>query len=204
MLSARSPSPRHGSGERSRGQGGFTLNEALIMLAIFAMVLVIALPNWMRAQTKARANDAMRGVEDTFNFARTEALKRHSPVVLNVNVAGRSFSAFEDWDPTNQDVGSNDNGVRDGAELVILTRSLDTALEFTADPQGGTPLSTVVYSSDGSNRGHIGGDSVYFTDVKNNIFRLHVNPVTGSSRVEKWIASNTSWSPRREVWQWSY
>jgi Tfp pilus assembly protein FimT len=204
MMSAQSPSQKYGSGKRSRGQGGFTLNEALIMLAIFAMVMIIALPNWMRAQTKARANDGMRGVENAFSLARTEALRRHSPVVLDVNVAGRLFTAFEDWDPNNQDVGTNGNGTQDGAELLILSRELDNALDFVADPEGGSVLTSMTYGSDGAHAAHSGGTALFFTDIKANVFRLNVNPVTGSTRVEKWIASTSSWSPRREAWEWNY
>jgi hypothetical protein len=117
-------------------------------------------------------------------------------------VFGSTLTVFEDWD------GATSNGVFDSpGDPLIMVKDVDQTLAFAGStPKGdGDPkslLATVVYSSDGSLSFPAGGGAAYVQDGKGNIFRIRVNAVTGASRTEKFNGS--TWSARREEWQWKY
>jgi Tfp pilus assembly protein FimT len=190
--------------QRLGRQRGFTLAEILVMLLVLALISVITVANMHRALVKSRTNRGLRSISSAVDFARTEALKRHSPVGV---VFGQSMVVFEDWD------GAASNGVYDNpGDPLISTWDVDAILTFgtgpASDTDSKTVLNTVVYESDGALGGPAGGGAAYVTDIRGNDFRVRVNPVTGASRTEMWTKepdTNTwYWSARRETWQWKY
>jgi type IV fimbrial biogenesis protein FimT len=190
--------------QRLGRQRGFTLVEILVMLVVLAIVSIITVANMQRAMTKSRTNRGLRSINSAVDFARAEALKRHSPVGV---VFGQSMLVFEDWD------GAASNGVFDNpGDPLISTWNVDETLAFgtapAADSDTKTVLTTVVYESDGALGGPTGGGAAYLTDIKGNTFRVRVNPVTGASRTEMWTLDDSTstwiWSARRETWKWKY
>jgi prepilin-type N-terminal cleavage/methylation domain-containing protein len=186
--------------ERLGRQRGFTLVEILVTLVVLALISVITVANMHRAMVKSRTNRGLRSVNSAVDFARTEALKRHSPVGV---VFGQSMVVFEDWD------GAASNGVFDNpGDPLISTWNVDETLTFgtapATDSDTKTVLTTVVYESDGALGGPAGGGAAYLTDIKGNIFRVRVNPITGASRTEMWDSDDSKWSARRETWKWKY
>ena len=208
----RSSHHKNGSG----GERGMTLVEIIIVLAILGMIAVIAVPNLFRFRVRARAIEALRGLVGIVEFARAEALKRHSVVTVHFNDEMKQFTVFEDW--TTDTAGTNDNGLYDAGEAVLMTRLLSEGLDPEANPSTdvsvfdltsgsevcGTDCYHVAsYGSGGALSGAGGGGGLYFTDMPGNHFRLSINTVTGAARTEKWI-SGSDWSARREDWVWKY
>jgi general secretion pathway protein H len=72
-------------------QGGFTLIEMIVVLAILGLVagLVLTRPSWRNRRLDAEA--AVRTLTDTLRLARAQALARDHAV--SVEVAAQSFAA---------------------------------------------------------------------------------------------------------------
>ena len=201
--------PEELSARTRRKQTGFTLLEAVLVLAIVGLTALVALPMLHRTKVKSGSNQALRAVNSLLDQARAEALKRHSPVAIIISTSDRTFQVFEDWDPANAEVATNGNGKLDGAELVTDSLTLDGALRY-AHPSGGPVIEFAVnsdsdrylaYRADGSLM-TVGG-SLQYADSWNNFFRVRVNASTGAARTEKWLGG-TKWTPRREQWVWKY
>lgn len=191
------------------GSAGFTLVEALVMLAIIGIAAAFAIPNLHRAKIKTETTQAIFGVAGLLDLARSEAVRRHSPVVLTYTPGGLAsdgmFHVFEDWDPNNDNAAvSNGNNIFDGSEDSIRRVPLGSALKATNAPAGDTStlpnLTTVVFRSDGALR-TIGGVA-HFVDDLGNTFRIRVNDVTGMTRVEMWIGDR--WSNNKRDWNWEF
>jgi len=205
MCGLASPLPGSRWSSRLSRERGFTLIEAIVVVVIVGLTVVIALPNLQRAKIRSRTAGAVRIVSNLLDRTRSEALKRRSPVVLTFDAGNRLFTVFEDWDPGNATVATNGNGTLDANEDLIDELLLDRELSWVSAPTGdSSPLpqwTSVVYGPDGALQG--AGGAAYLEDTKGNTFRIRVNAVTGSTRLEKWLGGS-DWTPRREEWKWYY
>ncbi len=61
---------------------GFTLIEAMVVIAVLGILLVVALPGMQKVIAKQRMRSASYDVMSDITLARSEALKRGSTVVL--------------------------------------------------------------------------------------------------------------------------
>ena len=180
----------------SIGDQGFTMTEILIVVALMGLAAAIALPNFQRAQVQAQADKEMRSVRSLYDFARSEAIKRHGEVTVTPD-----SDSDGTVDPGEREIRVEDSG---GAELRSYTlRSHfvmnDMPTAFTPIPPDETALVDFVYTADGSLAGGVGG-ALYFTDRRGNYFRLRVTQFMGNPRAEMW--NGAIWSPRRGDWEW--
>lgn len=64
---------------------GFTLLEALITIAIAAIILVLAVPSYRDVLERNRVREAVESLSADIKLARTEAIKRSADVTLSVD-----------------------------------------------------------------------------------------------------------------------
>jgi type IV fimbrial biogenesis protein FimT len=82
---------RHGSSSREggrRGSGGFTMVELLTALAVLAILVALAVPNFNDASLSARLNGFANSLVASAQVARSEAIKRNSTIRLCASVDG--------------------------------------------------------------------------------------------------------------------
>ena len=203
-------STRDRSQHHWRHQQGFSLIEGLIVLLVIGIAAAFAIPNLQRVKIKTETQEGVYRVAGYIDVARSEALKRHTSVGV-VYSGDKFFRVFEDWDPDDAVVTTNGDGQLNGAESVIIRKALlSSKIRLLSAPPSGDldPLDVLFqsgagtsYKSDGSLSS--GDGAVYFADKVGNVFRLRINPVTGSPRIEKWLP-NKKWSPKKEDWEWQY
>lgn len=80
-----------------RSQQGFTLVEALIVVAILSIVAAIALPSFRQVQAAARANAAAVDMASAITEARALAVGRQRPVTLTANGAAAGNRWGQGW-----------------------------------------------------------------------------------------------------------
>ncbi|MBB3047506.1 type IV fimbrial biogenesis protein FimT [Litorivivens lipolytica] len=116
----------------NRKQGGYTLLEILITLAVVAIVASLAVPSFQNMIATQRVRSAANDLVATLNFARSEAVKRNATVTITPAAGGWT----DGWTTAS---GGTTLRVQDGYEGITLT----------GDPAS-TPLS---YGGDGRRNG---------------------------------------------------
>ena len=196
----------HGGDAPSR-ERGFSLTEVLVVLVIFSMAFVVAMPNFQRQRVIGAAINSLREIEGVHRFARLEALRRHSQVGIAFSSTARTVTVFEDRNRADDAAAGNENGQLDNGEDVLRRLTVGRALEYSRPDTGSTVDvggATLLYRSDGSLRpAGVTIPAVYLADSKLNYFRIRINSITGGARTEKWIDGGR-WSKRTEDWSWNY
>lgn len=75
-----------------QNNAGFTLLEAMIVVAILGILSAIAIPSFQDTIERSRLKQAVEGLKSDMQFARTEAIKRSQ----NVHVS-RSTGNAGNW-----------------------------------------------------------------------------------------------------------
>jgi prepilin-type N-terminal cleavage/methylation domain-containing protein len=83
------------TGEAAGGEGGFTLLEALVALAIFGLLSGLMFPAVAQGVAGAAFEQAASGLRADLAMARAQALRTGAPVELVVDDAGRGYG----WTP---------------------------------------------------------------------------------------------------------
>lgn len=60
---------------RTRARSGFTIVELMIVVAIAAVMVALGYPSWQRMNDNIRLRAAARAVQDTFGYAREQAVR---------------------------------------------------------------------------------------------------------------------------------
>lgn len=83
----------------ARRQGGYTLIEAMLVLAVLGVLLVMAIPNFMNMMEKRRVLAAAEAIYSDLRWARSESIKRNIEVRIRFN-EGSNWSYTINADPT--------------------------------------------------------------------------------------------------------
>lgn len=81
----------------SKRQGGFTLIELMVVLAIVVVVMGIAAPSFKNSTENLRLVSHTSALLNTFTFARSEAIMRGTPVTVCASQNGTSCAASYVW-----------------------------------------------------------------------------------------------------------
>jgi len=79
-------------------QAGFTLIELMVTLAVLAIVLAIAMPNFSSLQAGTRLTAQVNDLVSMLSYARLEALKRGSRVTVCKSADGASCTTGGNWE----------------------------------------------------------------------------------------------------------
>ena len=102
-----------------RKDAGVTLMEAMVVIAIVAVLAAIAIPNWLAWRAKAKINGAATNLRGDLEMAKMRAIKENASVA--VLFSANSYTVFID---NGIGGGVADNWTRDGNELPLTNRQL--------------------------------------------------------------------------------
>jgi prepilin-type N-terminal cleavage/methylation domain-containing protein len=117
-------------------ESGFTLAELMVSIAILAILLAIAVPNFISWLPKRRLDSAASQVQSAIQLSRMSAIKENASVVLTFNPGTDRFKAFID-----NGAGANaGNGVQDADESTLRDNAVQATIDMTAANFGGNPF----------------------------------------------------------------
>lgn len=135
------------------GQSGFTLIELLVTLAIAAIVLTIAVPNFITFVQNTRITSQANTLVTALNYARSEAIKRGIRTAVCSSANGTSCAASTTWETGwLVFVDCNNNGAADTAAAVCPDWDANGAgdaepiLQVRQALEGGNTLRSAVVS----------------------------------------------------------
>lgn len=108
---------------RKLNAGGFTLLEALVVVAVVGVLLGMAVPSLSDWRTRHQVQAQAEGLLGSLVLARSEALRRQQRVSLCAQGAKGSCDALGAWQQgwlVFED--NNNNGLREAGETVIESR----------------------------------------------------------------------------------
>jgi type IV fimbrial biogenesis protein FimT len=127
----------------SQGQRGLTLMEVLVTITILAVLTGLATPSFKSLFDRWRVQQAAAELTSTIYFARSEAIKRNSPITIQKNANSGTTCTNAS---TNQEWGCgwfifddlNGNGSQDTGEATLQTYTIPNGID-------------VIHSSGGAN-----------------------------------------------------
>lgn len=148
---------------------GFTLIELMVTLSIAAILLTVAVPNFITFVQNNRLANQANDLVTMLNYARSEAVKRNQRITVCSSTTGTSCANSTTWGTGFIVFADIDgDGVVDGGEDVIQVRQgVEGGNTLTAGAQ-----SSITYQSNGFLAG-VGA---------NDIFRLCDSRGTASAR----------------------
>lgn len=89
---------KHFNGMRKTRNGGFTLIEMMIVLAIVAVLLVLVPPGMSQLSLNTNLKSYSHEMLSSVYLSRSEAIKRNTPVTLCVSTDGATCAGAGDWE----------------------------------------------------------------------------------------------------------
>ncbi len=128
---------------------GLTLVEIMVSLAIAAVLMAVAAPDFREAILRARLSTVSMDIVSGLQLARAEAVRQNAKAVLcpsvdNLNCASASVA----WTGWIVFVDSNDDGARGGSEPVIKAGTFPAGATVLASPAI-TAMQRITFGADG-------------------------------------------------------
>jgi type IV fimbrial biogenesis protein FimT len=102
---------------------GFTLIELMVTLSIAAILLLVAVPNFIAFVQNNRLATQANDLVTMLNYARSEAVKRNQTITVCSSTDGTSCAGTTTWDGgLIVFVDNNGDGTVDGGEAVLQVR----------------------------------------------------------------------------------
>ena len=155
--------------EKRRKQAGFTLTELMIVISIFGLIAVLAMPNYNRFMQTWRLNGETQQFATVLRTARSAAVMKNIDVVFSFDMDNGTYSYFED---------ENRDGGRDAGEFLSATYSLPECISIAAHTLS-NPILT--FGSKGNTRE---SGTITFRNVLNNTKRIRIYGGTGNVTVD--------------------
>jgi general secretion pathway protein H len=144
----------------SRTSAGFTLLEALMVLAIIGLVAAVALPALRRPPDKLRLEAATRTLMSALRFSRVEAIARNDDVIVTMHVDRRILESSA------------------GSALQI-DQDISVEMIFAAVERRRSAAGVIRFFPDGTSSG---GDIILTLSKRR--ARISVNWLTGEARLD--------------------
>lgn len=124
---------------KAPSQGGYTLIEVLTVIAIFAVLLTIAIPSFLHWLPGIRLKDASTELLGDMYRAKAEAIKRNQNVVIDFTTVSCSPSVPDGQGSYVIFIDDDGDNTLDSGETTLLTRSMpkDVALCSENETFGG-------------------------------------------------------------------
>ena len=109
---------------------GFTLVELMIVIAIFGVLAGIMTPSFLAWRDRSKVRGDATELRSAFESAKLRAIKHNTNVVV-VFPDATSYQVFID---------TNEDGLRDAGEDIMLTRTLAPGVSITANTFTGNDM----------------------------------------------------------------
>ena len=109
---------------------GFTLVELMIVIAIFGVLAAIITPSFLEWRDRSKVRGDATELRAAFESAKLRAIKHNTNVVV-VFPDASSYQVFID---------TNEDGVRDAGEDIMLTRTLAPGVTITTNTFTGNDM----------------------------------------------------------------
>jgi hypothetical protein len=208
----------------ARKAGGFTLVEAILVVAIVGIASALLLPAMQQLLHTSKMRGICRSTSAQLRKARFEAIKRGVPCVVRISPASREIIAFADVhgpaltdlpDGIFNPVAGQPPGATDyELERVVLPAGisfrfladmdLDSVDGFTNTGNPDPPDDQAIFLSDGSAND---SGAFRFGDQRGNYLEVRVDPpATARIEVRKWSDADGVWRSQGEggtTWSWN-
>jgi type IV fimbrial biogenesis protein FimT len=136
-----------------RDQGGFTLYELLLTLALVSILVSLSVPAFSKMLARSRQVTELNGLFHAIHLARKESIRRRQVMTVCASSDGQSCLADQDWSSgwilfNNADRDSPPQV--DPAESVMLSHRVDESIRIVANRRAFTLRATYRRATNGT------------------------------------------------------
>ena len=186
----------------SNAEGGFSLMEIMVVLAIIAVLSAISMPALRGFASTRRLKTSARAIVDTFGFARDMAITEKNTHLVVFDIDGNRYwlASSETFDIQNPaaSAGRATNSVIANGQQVIASRT-EGIMGIPRPLNRGVTIAAIVTTNNGVNQQLVSGvDYVYFSPIatsvdtivylRNNdddVISITVEAATGRSSIQE-------------------